>query len=365
MISTTNKCTSAFLTGGAGFIGTHLTRALRAQGVEIAIYDSLHPQIHGDAPVVPEGDGITFVQGDVCDGPALSAALMAADPDVVFHLAAETGTGQSHDLISRYCDVNVGGTARLIEGVRALPPRIDGRGRRIVLASSRALYGEGAYARVDGTPVVPPARPVADLDAGLFDPTDADGMPLKLIPTTETMPPDPASIYASTKLMQEYVVRQGLAGSEIDAVVLRFQNVYGPGQTTRNPYTGVLSIFAAQAMAGKTLNIYEDGDIGRDFVFVSDVVDALWRAATIADAPDGAINIGSGVRSTILDAARQLLTELGKPADALHISGDYRIGDIRNAVADIDRARDILDWTPRVSLAEGIAALVGWLPDAR
>lgn len=351
---------SAFVTGGAGFIGTHLTEVLVARGVRVTLYDSLHPQVHVGAVPVFQGEGVHLVRDDVCDGDALSAAISAADPDVIFHLAAETGTGQSHDLVTRYCDVNVGGTARLVEALRRLTPRR----RRVVLASSRALYGEGAYARPDGRRIVPPARVIADLDAGRFDPLDRDGTPLRLVPTDEDTHVDPASIYASTKLMQEYVLRQGLAGTANEVTVLRFQNVYGPGQSIHNPYTGVLSIFAAQIRNGNRLNIYEDGDIGRDFVFVADVVDAMMRAATVDEVPPLPINIGSGVRTTILEAARLLLRTLGQPEDALDVTGAYRIGDIRNAVADVTRARETLGWVPATVLEDGIAALVAWLPDA-
>jgi dTDP-L-rhamnose 4-epimerase len=345
------------VTGGAGFIGSRLVRHLRASAEKIVVFDNLHPQVHGERATFPdEGGNLICIRADVRDGDALRSAISDHTPTLIYHLAAETGTGQSYDLISRYCDVNVGGTARLLEALRqsTVPAR------RVVLAGSRAVYGEGACRAEDGSLVIPAPRLEERLKAGDFVPRDLDGRALTPVPTPEQLSPSPASIYGSTKLMQEYLLEQSLAGTATEPVLLRFQNVYGPGQSLRNPYTGVLSIFCSQILEGKTLNIFEDGEIVRDFIFVDDVVEALARAGAVAAPGSAPINIGSGTPASILGAAQFLLKVLGAPEDRLVISGDFRIGDIRYSVADIRRARELLDWQPRFSLEKGLTALAEW-----
>jgi dTDP-L-rhamnose 4-epimerase len=345
------------VTGGAGFIGSRLVRRLRATAEKIVVVDNLHPQVHGEHAAFPdEGGNIVCIKADIRDGDAMKGVINYHVPTLIYHLAAETGTGQSYDLISRYCDVNVSGTARLLESLRqgSAPPR------RVVLASSRAVYGEGAYRTGDGSLVIPAPRLEERMKAGDFELRAADGTALPPVPTPEYLAAAPASIYASTKLMQEYLLEQGLTGTATAPVVLRFQNVYGPGQSLRNPYTGVLSIFCSQIIAGKTLNIFEDGAIVRDFVFVDDVVEALVKAGSVAAPGRAPINVGSGTPASILDTARFLLKTLGAPEDRLAITGDFRIGDIRYSVADIRRAKELLDWEPRVSLENGLTALAEW-----
>lgn len=345
------------VTGGAGFIGSRLVRQLCATAEKTVVFDSLHSQVHGEGATFPdEGANVICMKADIRDGDALRSAISDHAPTLIYHLAAETGTGQSYDLISRYCDVNVGGTARLIEALRqsSSPPR------RVVLASSRAVYGEGAFQTDDGSLVIPASRREERLRAGDFVPRDLAGRALRPVPTPESLPPAPASIYGSTKLMQEYLLEQGLAGMATELVLLRFQNVYGPGQSLRNPYTGVLSIFCSQILAGRTLNIFEDGEIVRDFVFVDDVVEALVKAGTAAAPGSTPINIGSGTPASILGTAQFLLKTLRAPEDRFLISGDFRIGDIRHSVADIGRARERLNWQPRFSLEKGLEALADW-----
>ncbi len=345
------------VTGGAGFIGSRLVRQLRTAAQKIVVFDNLHPQVHGEHAAFPDdGGNVVCIKADIRDGDALKSAINNHAPTLVYHLAAETGTGQSYDLISRYCDVNVGGTGRLLEALRqsSCPPR------RIVLASSRAVYGEGACRTKDGSLVIPAPRLEERLKAGDFVPRDAEGRALTPVPTPEHLSPSPASIYGSTKLMQEHLLEQGLAGTATEPVLLRFQNVYGPGQSLRNPYTGVLSIFCSQILEGKTLNIFEDGEIVRDFIFVDDVVEALVKAGTVAAPGSAPINIGRGIPASILGTARFLLKLLGAPEDRFAISGDFRIGDIRYSVADIRRAKELLDWQPRISLEKGLTALAEW-----
>ncbi len=358
------------ITGGAGFIGSRTVRQLMldaagpqnspqnsSEAVKIWVLDSLHPQVHGDRPQPPDfPDGVTFVKGDVSDRPLLTQLLSTALPTIIIHMAAETGTGQSMDEIYRYCHVNVMGTAILLEAIAQTQIPL----KRFILMSSRAVYGEGAYwdAHHRQT-VVPPPRKIEDMQAGIFEPL-VPGKKLTAVPTCESIPPAPSSIYASTKLMQEHLVAQAGAGAGWSATLFRFQNVYGPGQSLKNPYTGVLSIFSGQILSGKTLNIYEDGQIGRDFVFIDDVVNALVLACK-ADVPHGSIiNIGSGRPVTILETARLLLKLYEKPTNAYKITGDFRAGDIRHAVADIQKAHQLLGWQPQVSLESGLAKLAAW-----
>ncbi|MFC3691108.1 GDP-mannose 4,6-dehydratase [Chenggangzhangella methanolivorans] len=348
---------SALITGGAGFIGSRLAAALVARGDRVTVLDNLHPQVHGPDPKLPDWpESVVFRKGDVCDPAAVSEAVRAADPDVVYHLAAETGTGQSYDEPTRYCAVNVLGCTHLVEALRALAPRA----RRVVLASSRSVYGEGAARGADGRVVSAPPRSTGDLAAGRFGLADEAGQALEPCPTDEALPARPASVYASTKLMQEYVLKQCAEGSDLGVFVLRFQNVYGPGQSLYNAYTGVLSVFSKMILDGKILEIYEDGDIARDFVFVDDVVAALAAAGAAATVPDGPINIGTGSEAKIVDVARILLKAMGRSPDDLRISGKFRPGDVRYAVGDVAKARETLGWEPRVTLAEGLSALAEW-----
>lgn len=350
------------VTGGAGFIGTRLIRALKAvnPACRIWVLDSLHPQVHGLSPAAPSfTDGVEFVLGDVASKSTVNSVVEMAKPELVYHLAAETGTGQSYDEVSRYCEVNVTGTANLIEAIRTVAGGVT---KKIVLAASRAVYGEGGYIAADGRVYVGLPRQPGAMSSGDFSvpmPTDAL-LPAKAIASNAAMPPAPASVYASTKLMQEYLLKQAGEGATWTSTILRFQNVYGPGQSLRNPYTGVLSIFSRQLLEGKGLAIYEDGLIARDFVYVDDVVDALVKAGQ-CDLPHGTtLDIGSGEAVSILDAARVLMRSLGCSDEKLTITGQYRVGDIRHACADISSARAQLGWVPRVRTEDGLSLLAKW-----
>ncbi|WP_323165115.1 NAD-dependent epimerase/dehydratase family protein [Pseudomonas atacamensis] len=349
-----------FITGGAGFIGSRLVKALHKEDASrtIWVYDNLHPQVHGaDAadPIFPAN--VRFIRGDVADGQALGQAVVEANPEVVYHLAAETGTGQSYDEPTRYCSVNVLGTTHLIEALR----KQDKVGK-VILAASRAVYGEGGYADARGVEYVGLPRQPEAMTAGDFTvplPAGAE-LPARPIASHAGLPPAPASVYASTKLMQEYLLCQAGDGAPWKATILRFQNVYGPGQSLRNPYTGVLSIFARQLLAGGELAIFEDGDIARDFVFVDDIVDALVKANT-ADVAHGTIlDIGSGEPVSILDMARMLMRNLGVDDTSYKITGQFRIGDIRYACANITAARAALNWSPNVTIQSGVELLAEW-----
>ena len=354
--------TRALVTGGAGFIGSRLVRRLAASGHAVWVIDNLLEQVHGpDArfPAIP--GAVTWQHGCVTDTAAMHALVAESQPDIVFHLAAETGTGQSLSEMARYCNVNVMGTAHLVEAIRAAGLAAP----RVVLASTRAVYGEGAYRDAEGRVSVPPARRPADMAAGRFAPLLPEGPALRPMPTPETAPPNPASVYASSKLMQEYLLRQAAEAAGWPLAVLRFQNVYGPGQSLTNPYTGVLSVFIERLFAGQGIEVFEDGAIVRDFVFVDDVVEALLRAGMAKTLDPAPINIGTGVASTILDLARLLARLAGRDEACVRVSGAFRAGDIRHAVADIARAQALLGWAPLVGVEEGAAALVAWAKAAR
>lgn len=351
------------ITGGAGFIGKRLALSLATAGHKVGVLDTMHSQVHSEpAATLAELDaaGVAFHRGDVRDGGAILASIQEVSASTVVHLAAETGTGQSYDLPAHYCEVNITGTAKLIEAVRAA--RAGGLDvGRVVLAGSRAVYGEGACLTSEGTVVTAVPRIAEDMATGDFAPKDAFGRPLT--PTASqaaTTVPAPASVYASTKLMQEYILRQGLEPDGIECAILRLQNVYGAGQSLANPYTGVLSIFTRQLQDGHTLNLFEDGYMVRDFVHVSDVVSALQSLCETDNLPRIAIDIGTGKGASLLEVAKLIMTHLGVSGERFQISGEFRPGDIRYAVADISAAQSQLSWAPKIGLDEGLAELVNW-----
>ena len=348
------------ITGGAGFIGSRLVRKLLAEDAprQIWVLDNLHPQVHGPDASPPEfGPGVVFLHGDVGEADDVQRAVLAAQPELVYHLAAETGTGQSYDEPTRYCKVNVLGTTHLIEAIRHARCT-----QRVVLAGSRAVYGEGAYHDQQGRECVGLPRDAAAMGQGRFDVPLPAGHSGPGVPAASHagLPPAPASVYASSKLMQEYLLAQAGAGGPWTAATLRFQNVYGPGQSLRNPYTGVLSIFARQLLEGRDLAIFEDGRIARDFVYVDDVVDALVRAGKSPLAHGTTVDIGLGEAATILEVAKSLMRALGRPEDSFRVTGAFRVGDIRHARADIEPARRLLGWRPNVGIQQGLTQLAHW-----
>ena len=350
------------VTGGAGFIGRNLVRDLEKTNANARVWilDNLHPQVHGtDAKFPNFGKTVKCVRGDVTDKQIVDRVVREAQPELVYHLAAETGTGQSYDEVTRYCQVNVMGTAHLIEALRKESKNVT---RRVILAGSRAVYGEGGYRDKNGLEFIGLTRNPDDLARGRFSVTVPLNFqaPIEPIPSHAGLPTSPTSVYASTKLMQENLLRQAGEGAPWRATILRFQNVYGPGQSLRNPYTGVLSIFCEQLLSGKTLEIFEDGDITRDFVYVEDVVSALVLAGQKV-LPHGIIlDIGSGKPITIRETADMLIKALGYPNDRSTVTGKYRIGDIRHACSEIGLARSNLSWEPTVSVNDGLNRLAAW-----
>jgi dTDP-L-rhamnose 4-epimerase len=348
------------ITGGAGFIGTRVARRLVDAGHTVTVLDSLITQVHGDDPEVTSPllrslDGVAdVVRGTVTSADDLRRALAGAT--LVVHLAAETGTGQSMYEIDRYVEANVGGTAKLLDILANEKHDV----RRIVVASSRSIYGEGSYRTEDGRIVHPPHRADAAMAAGDFDVHMPGEGPISVIPTDESAKLHPSSVYGITKQMQESLIMTVAPTIGIEPVALRYQNVYGPGQSLKNPYTGILSIFSTLIRQGKEINIFEDGLESRDFVYIDDVVEATFRAATVAEAAGGVFNVGSGVATTVREVVDALFSAFGSEVPT-RVSGNYRLGDIRHNVADTTRLRDVLGYEPEVAFRDGVARFVEWV----
>jgi dTDP-L-rhamnose 4-epimerase len=342
------------ITGGLGFIGTHLANALVREGHGVTLLDSLSAQIHGEVPQPAVPQGTSVVRADIRE--LAERAELLEGKDVVFHLAAETGTAQSMYRIRHYVDVNEAGTAALLEAIA----KCQRRPRRVILSSSRSVYGEGAYRR-DGEPgiVLPAPRSKAQLASGGWEHLGDDGKPLKPIATPESLLPAPGSVYAATKAAQELLLVSASDALGLHSTILRFQNVYGEGQSLRNPYTGIISIFFNRARQGLEIPIYEDGLESRDFVHVDDVVRALMRTIE-ADLPNGAvINVGAGAPTSVLDLSRTLLGAAGFEVP-VRVTGQYRVGDIRHCFADLDRLEKLLGLRPEISLGEGLRRFCAW-----
>jgi dTDP-L-rhamnose 4-epimerase len=351
------------VTGGAGFIGTHLSKHLVSRGLRVRILDNLSSQVHGS---VPDGLGwlndnaIDFLRGSVTKKPDLERALDGVS--AVVHLAAETGTGQSMYEISRYNFVNSQGTANLLESLSSCRTHSVSR---LLLASSRSVYGEGAYTCMLCSGLMrrqfPLPRSAEQLRAHRWNPICMScGGDLSAVPTHEKDPVSPASVYAATKYAQEDLVRISCNSLGIDHAILRFQNVYGEGQSLKNPYTGILSIFSTRIRRGLELPIFEDGLESRDFVHVDDVVSAIVAAISSSSPVGGTINIGSGVGTSVADVAQELMAALDIEVP-LRVTHEYRIGDIRHNIADISRFCTLLPGGPRISLNEGLARFASWV----
>lgn len=342
------------ITGGAGFIGSHLADDLLEAGHTVRVLDCLSPQVHPDGSRPAYLDLRVELQvGDVRDPAAVARALQGAD--VVYHFAAMVGVGQSMYQVADYTGVNDLGTAVLLEALIKHPVE------RLVVASSMSIYGEGLYHGPAGDGVPAGERPRDRLERGDWEIRDADGQALTPVPTPEGKQPALASIYALNKYVQERQCLLVGAAYGIPTTALRFFNVYGPRQALSNPYTGVLAIFGSRLLNGKRPLVFEDGRQMRDFVHVKDVTRACMLALDKPAAAGAAINVGSGQAIAIRDLGERIAATVGRPDLVPEITGRFRVGDIRHCFADIGKARALLGYAPRMDLGRGLAELADWL----
>jgi dTDP-L-rhamnose 4-epimerase len=345
------------ITGGAGFIGSTLARRLIAEGDSVTAMDVLHPQVHPtSAPASDFPIDADLVVADVTHAATWPAILERARPDVVVHLAAETGTGQSLSEASRHGMVNVVGTTELLDAMY----RSSHKPSHLILASSRAVYGEGDWQTGDGARFSPTGRQHDDLVAQRWDPIAPQGGIATPLPSrADRTEPRPSNIYAATKLAQEHLLNAWGTATGTAVSVLRLQNVYGPGQSLTNSYTGVLALFARLSNGGHAIDVYEDGEIWRDFVYVEDVVSALVAAMRSKPTRNRLLDVGSGEPATILTVAKKLAAITGAPEPA--VSGRFRDGDVRAASCDISRTTQELGYQPAWSLDAGLRSLCDWV----
>lgn len=342
------------ITGGAGFIGSHLADELIAHGYRVRVLDAMLPQVHGDAErphyLHPQ---VNLMRGEITDARAVAAACRGVD--AIYHFAARVGVGQSMYEIDDYTTTNDRGTAVLLEALINQPVE------RLVVASSMSVYGEGMYQRQDGTLIEGKERSLWQLAVGKWEVLGPDGDVLQPVPTPESKTPTLASVYALSKYVQEQMCHIVGRAYNIPTVALRFFNVYGTRQALSNPYTGVLAIFASRLLNDRPPLIYEDGLQRRDFVNVRDVVQACRLAIETPGVAGETFNIGSGQAYTVRELGERMAAVLGKQDITPQITGKYRAGDIRHCFADISKAQQMLEYQPGVSLEEGLAELVGWL----
>jgi dTDP-L-rhamnose 4-epimerase len=344
------------VTGGAGFIGTHLVRALVERGDDVVVLDSLEPQVHGqNPPEVPEG--VELIVGNVGDPELAARALVGVDK--VVHLAAAVGVGQSMYEIARYTELNTMATARFLEALVAARPMPV----RLVVASSMSIYGEGSYECAEHGRVAPGPRPEEQLLARVWEmPCPTCGREMRAVGTNESKPIIPTSIYAINKRDHEEMSLVTGAAYGIPTVALRFFNIYGPGQALSNPYTGVAAIFASRLLNGNAPLIFEDGKQTRDFTHVSDVVRGILLALESETAVGHALNLGTGRPTSVETVAHVIAEGMGLDIEPV-LNGRYRAGDIRHCVADPSRARELLGFEAKTKFEDGMRELIAWLSD--
>jgi dTDP-L-rhamnose 4-epimerase len=344
------------VTGGAGFIGSYVCEALLRNGHQVVVLDNLDPQIHGENARWPTymPAGTENHVGDVRDRKLVRELL--AKCDAVIHLAAAVGVGQSMYRIEHYCSVGVMGTAILLEELIPLRAKI----KKLIVASSMSIYGEGAYRDADGNVVFSASRPIAQLREGRWEPVDAKGRPMKPIPTPEEKPLKPDSIYAVNKRDQEEMCLAFGRAYGIPAVAFRMFNVYGARQALSNPYTGVAAIFCSRLLQNQPPLVFEDGNQRRDFVHVEDVARAYVMALENGRVDGLAMNLGSGQSISVNEIAATLAAALHKPLQP-EIAGKYRDGDIRHCFADISLIKATLGWAPKYEFRSGVNTLLSWV----
>lgn len=344
---------TVLVTGGAGFIGCALSQRLAAAATRWVVIDNLHPQVHaGQQRPGDLHDAAELIVADVTDPAAWDALLANTKPDIVIHLAAETGTAQSLAQASRHAKVNVVGTTEMLDAFS----RAELEPEHILLSSSRAVYGEGEWKRTNGEHFLPGMRTHAQFEAGEWDFPDATPVASSALSTV----PSPTSVYGATKLAQEGILGAWTGARNTRLTILRLQNVYGPGQSLINSYTGIVSLFSQWAEEGKSIPVFEDGKITRDFVYIDDVAAAFVAAL---DAPEhgktAPFDVGSGIATTIQEIAMAIAAYHGAPAP--HVTGAYRDGDVRFAACTIDRTMSSLGWEPQWNVDRGVAGLQEWI----
>ena len=348
------------ITGGAGFIGSNLALKLISKGYTVTVLDNLSPQIHGDNPketsplFLSIKDKVKFIEGTVTNIEDWKKALEGQD--VIVHYAAETGTGQSMYEVQKYVDVNVNGTSLMLD----LLVNGNYNVKKVVVASSRSIYGEGKYMSKELGAVYPKHRVAEDMDNGDFEPNYSNSSSLTLVATDEDSKIHPSSVYGITKQNQEQMVLTVCPTIGIAGVAFRYQNVYGPGQSLKNPYTGILSIFSTQIKNGNGINIFEDGKESRDFVFIDDVVDATILGIEKEEANNQVFNVGTGVATDVITVANSLCKNYGVEVP-ITISGNYRLGDIRHNFADLTKISSTLGFEPKFSFEQGLQQFTDWV----
>lgn len=348
------------ITGGAGFIGSNLALQLIEKGHKISVLDNLSEQIHGKSPenssplFLSIKDKVNFIKGTVTSKSDWQQAIK--DQDVIVHYAAETGTGQSMYEIQKYVDVNINGTAILLDLLANEPHNV----KKVVIASSRSIYGEGKYKSKELGYVYPKHRIDEFMAVGDFEVKFPGSSPLELVATDEDSKIHPSSVYGITKQNQEQMIMTVCPTIGIAPVAFRYQNVYGPGQSLKNPYTGILSIFSTQIKNGNSINIFEDGKETRDFVFIDDVVDATILGIEKEEANNEVFNVGTGVPTDVMEVANGLISNYGIQV-SINISGNYRLGDIRHNYADLKKIKSKLGFEPKFDFKKGLKRFTEWV----
>jgi dTDP-L-rhamnose 4-epimerase len=352
-----NNPKSVLITGGAGFIGQRLARVLISSGTKVRILDNFSPQIHATDCLPSDLEAaVELIRADVRDRDAMKRALL--EVEAVVHLAAETGTGQSMYEIDRYFNVNVQGTAVLLDLLQNDP--CGKNVKSIVVASSRAIYGEGAYLCSNHGEVYPEQRSKEQMTKGLFEPIcPICSTSLQLVPTAEQAPFKPMSIYGLTKQVQEQAVLMFAKTNGINGFALRYQNVYGPGQSLKNPYTGILAVFSNLARQNQPIEIYEDGYESRDFVYIDDVVEATVRSINYQGQFVGALNVGSGHATSVMTVAQEIKSFFNSTSSS-SVTGAFRLGDIRHNIADTNLLNEVLGFIPSVPFKQGLSNFLNW-----
>lgn len=355
------KIVKILITGGAGFIGSNIVNLLNGSSDnDITVIDSLTEQIHGNdtqnSYLYQSIKGkCNFIKGDIRDYDMI--ADLVANNEYIIHLAAETGTGQSMYKINQYNDVNIMGTSNLFQAILSKKAKI----KKVILGSSRAVYGEGKYECPEHGIAYPQGRLLSDMKKGDFHMhCPVCGNIMSVVPTDENSKLFPESLYAFTKLAQENMVKLMCKSMGIDYTIFRFQNVYGVGQSLKNPYTGILSIFSGLLLEGKALNIFEDGKETRDFINVLDISRAVIQSLNRSKSNGEIINLGSGIGTSVIEIA-SILKKYYNSSSEIKITGDFRVGDIAHNIADTTKAKEILEFQPEISLEEGLKNFADWV----